>query len=121
MTKVLLIEDDVWLAELEAGVLHKASYEVAVAHHAPAAIELVDEFKPDVIVSDVLLAGSTVFALLHELQSYDDTHQLPVVLCTNLADQFDVKTLQQYGIRRIVDKSTMHPSDIIAAVKVVTQ
>lgn len=119
MTKVLVIEDDVWLAELEASVLTKAGYEVAMAHHAPAAIELVDSFKPDVIVLDVLLAGSTAFALLHELQSYDDTMAVPVVLCTNLADQFSKEQLAGYGIKRVVDKTTMHPSDIVVAVKAV--
>lgn len=120
MTKVLLVEDDIWLAELEVSVLKKAGYEVASAPHAPAAIELVDSFKPDVIVLDVLLAGSTAFALLHELQSYDDTVKIPVVLCTNLADQFDKNKLDMYGIKRVVDKTTMHPSDIVAAVKAVT-
>jgi CheY-like chemotaxis protein len=120
MTKVLLIEDDVWLAELEASVLEKAEYTVQSAHHAPAAIDLVDSFKPDVIVADVLLAGSTIFALLHELQSYDDTHAIPVVLCTNLAEQFDKDMLASYGVKRVVDKSTMHPSDIVTAVRAVT-
>jgi CheY-like chemotaxis protein len=117
MTKVLLVEDDAWLAELEAGVLVKAGYEVQVAPHAPAAIELVDTFQPEVIVLDVLLAGSTAFALLNELQSYSDTGLVPVVLCTNIADQFDVNRLKEYGIKRVVDKTTMHPDDLIAAVR----
>lgn len=119
MTKILLVEDDIWLAELESSVLTKAGFEVGVAHHAPQAIELLDRLKPDVLVVDVLLAGSTIFALLHELQSYEDTNKIPVILCTNLADQFDVPTLEQYGIKRIIDKTTMHPSDIVTAVKAV--
>ncbi len=118
-TKVLLVEDDVWLGELETAVLTKAGYEVRVAPHAPAAIELVDSFKPDVLVVDVLLAGTTSFALLHELQTYQDTQQIPVVVCTNLAEQFDKKKLELYGVKRIVDKTTMHPSDIVTAVKAV--
>lgn len=119
MTKVLLVEDDKWLAELEAGVLKKEGYEAAIAPHAPAAIELVDSFKPDIIILDVLLAGTTAFALLHELQSYLDTMPIPVVLCTNLAEQFDKAQLDLYGIKRVVNKTTMHPSDIVVAVKAV--
>lgn len=119
MTKVLLVDDDVWLAELEASVLKKAAYDVAVAHHAPAAIELVDSFAPDVIILDVLLAGSTAFALLHELKTYDDTSKVPIILCTNLAEKFDRDMFDTYGIKRIVDKTTMHPSDLVAAVKAV--
>lgn len=119
MTKVVLVEDDVWLAELEASVLQKEGYEVSVAHHAPAAIELIDQVQPDVLIVDVLLAGSTVFSLLHELQTYDDTGRIPVILCTNLAEQFDKQKLASYGISRVIDKTTMHPSDIVAAVKAV--
>jgi len=117
--KVLLVEDDAWLSELETSVLEDAGYTVKTAPHALAAIELIDSMKPDVIILDVLLGGATAFALLHELQSYDDTHQIPVVLCTNLAEQFDKKQLEAYGVQRIVDKMTMHPSDIVTAVKAV--
>lgn len=117
MTRVLLVEDDAWLAEVEAGVISDAGYEVVIAPHAPAAIELVDSFRPEVIVLDVLLAGSTAFALLNELQSYSDTGTVPVILCTSIADQFDAKKLNEYGVNRVVDKTTMHPADLIAAIR----
>jgi DNA-binding response OmpR family regulator len=118
--RVLLVEDDVWLAELEASIISDAGYEVLIAPHAPAAIDLVDSFHPEVIVLDVLLAGSTAFALLNELQSYSDTGLVPVVLCTNIADQFDVSKLKEYGVMKVVDKTTMHPEDLIAAIKSVS-
>jgi DNA-binding response OmpR family regulator len=117
--KILIVEDDTWLSEHEASVLRQAGFTVEVAPHAMAAIEYVDHNRPNAIVLDVLLGGSTGFALLHELQSYSDTHQIPVVLCTNLAEQFDAKQLALYGVKRIVDKTTMHPSDIVAAIKAV--
>lgn len=120
MTKVLVVEDDVWLGELEATVLTKEGYEVAIAPHAIEAIERVETFQPDVIVSDMLLAGTTVFAFLHELQSYTDTNTIPVILCTNLADHMTQEQLGTYGVKRVIDKTTMHPSDIVAAVRSVT-
>lgn len=119
MTRVLLVEDDAWLAEMEASVLTKHGYEVAIAPHALAAIDLIDSFSPEVIILDVLLAGSTAFAFLHELQSHPDTRSIPVVLCTNVAEQFSLTALEAYGVRRLVDKSTMHPSDLVAAIKAV--
>jgi DNA-binding response OmpR family regulator len=119
MTKVLLVEDDHWLAEMEASVLVKAGYEVEIAPHALAAIELVDTFMPDLIILDVLLAGSTGFAFLNELQSHGDTKEIPVVLCTNLAEQFSDTQLDLYGVKRVVDKSTMYPSDLVVAVRAV--
>jgi twitching motility two-component system response regulator PilH len=119
MTTVLLVEDDAWLADMEARVLHGAGYKVHVAAHALAAIDLIDEMTPDVIILDVLLAGSTAFSLLNELQSHEDTNSVPVILCTNLAEQFDSTQLKLYGVKRIVDKTTMHPNDLVVAVKAV--
>lgn len=117
MTRVLLIEDDRWLAELYASVLQKEGYVVDVVHHAPAAMAVIEKTVPSVIVADVLLAGSTIFPLLHELQSYGDTGAIPVVLCTNLADQFDLEGLKTYGVVRIIDKTTIEPADVVASVK----
>lgn len=121
MTRVLLVEDDAWLSEMEEKVLAEAGYDVVSAPHALAAIELLDSFVPDVIILDVLLTGSTAFAFMNELQSHPDTNKIPVVLCTNLAEQFSSSQLKAYGVRRVVDKTTMHPSDLVVAVRAVTE
>ena len=115
--QVLLVEDDPWLAELEADVLTQAGYEVTLSPHAPSAIVKIDENQPDIIILDVLLTGSTAFALLHELQSYGDTKIVPVILCTNMADSLRLEDLKAYGVRRIIDKSTMEPGDLPAAIR----
>lgn len=120
MTKVLLVEDDAWLAEVEVSVLKAEGYEVRHVPHALAAIDAIDADIPDAIILDVLLAGTTAFALMNELQSHSDTHQIPIVLCTNLADQFELKHLEEYGVKRVIDKTTMHPTDLVVAVKAVT-
>lgn len=117
MSTVLLVEDDPWLAELEASVLVEAGYTVIHSPHAPSAIAKIDEQQPDIIVLDVLLTGSTAFALLHELQSYGDTKQVPVILCTNMAEHLKLTDLATYGVRRIIDKTTMEPADLPAAIR----
>lgn len=115
--KILLVEDDPWLAELEERVLSKEGYKVRIAPDGDAAIDLIDDELPDLIVLDMLLTGTTAFALLHALQSYGDTGPIPVVICTNMAENLELDELAAYGVRRIVDKSTMQPADLIAAVR----
>ena len=114
---VLVVEDDVWLAELEVRALTKGGFHAVHAPHAPAAMVAIDKVKPDVLVLDVLLGGATIFALLHELQSYDDTGAIPIILCTNMADSLHLDELKSYGVRRVVDKTTMKPDDLVAAVR----
>ena len=114
---VLVVEDDEWTAEHEKKVLEDAGYQVALAPHALSAIVTIDEVRPDVLVLDVLLTGSTGFALLHELQSYVDTSALPIIVCTNAAESLRLEDLASYGVKRILDKSTMHPEDLAVAVR----
>lgn len=107
-----------WLAEQFGRTLQ--DYEVHYAPHALAAIDLIDEVKPAAIILDVLLTGATAFTLLHELQSYTDTAMVPIVLCTNMAADLQIEELESYGVRRILDKATMQPDDLVAAVRSVT-
>ena len=114
---ILLIEDDVWLADLERTELLNAGYTVTVAHNALEAIDAIDTTPPDVIVADVLLVGTTVFTLLNELQSYSDTGTIPVVLYSGIAEQFSSSQLEHYGVRRVVDKTTMERDALAVAVR----
>lgn len=114
---VLVVEDDMWLAGLEIDVLESAGFQVIHAAHAPSAIEKVDEAIPDVIIVDLLLTGTTAIALLHELQSHTDTKHVPVVVCTNMADSLSLEELAPYGVKRILDKTVMHPDDLAVAVR----
>lgn len=115
--RVVVIEDDEWLAEQYLRVLRRSGYEAYHAAHALAAIDTIDSVKPHAVVMDVLLTGTTALVLLHELRSHPDLALIPIVLVSNLADQIELDDVASYGVKRILDKSTMHPDDIAAAVR----
>ena len=120
MTKkhtILIVEDDDWLAEQYGRVLSEAGYMVEFAPHALAAMDAVDTVRPDVILLDLLLAGPNAFTLLHELQSHTDLASIPVIMCTNSADQIAAEDLAAYGVLQVLDKATVLPHEIVAAVK----
>jgi CheY-like chemotaxis protein len=120
MTKaknVLIVEDDEWVAEQHIRVLETAGYKAQYVTNALDAIESVDTRLPDVIVLDVLLTGQNAFTLLHELRSHADLAGIPVILCTNSADALPSEDIAVYGVRQVLDKTTMQPDDLIAAVK----
>lgn len=115
--QILVVEDDPWLAEQYQRVLEKAEYEVRLAPHAIAAIDMIDEALPDVIILDVLLTGPNGFTLLHELRSYPDLSTVPVILCSNTIEHLSLDDLKPYGIREILNKATMQPDDLQKAIK----
>lgn len=121
MTRVLLVEDDAWLADSYRHILDGAGFETQCARDGHEAIRLVETFTPDCIVADVLLEGQTVIGLLHELQSYDDTAQTPVVICTALSHPgIQLEQLHQYGVRAVLDKATLTPEQLLQTVREAT-
>lgn len=120
MSRVLIVEDDVWLAEYYQRLCRQSGFESRHALNALDAMAMIDDDAPDVIILDMLLAATTGLTLLHELQSYGDLAAIPVIVCTNSAKDIDTSLLRPYGVRRVLDKTTMHPDDLVAAVRSVT-
>ena len=120
MKRVVIVEDDVWLAAHFRRVLERAGFAVIVAHDGVAAIDVIDEAMPDAIVMDVLLGGSTAPALLHELQSHYDLAATPVVLVSNIAERVVEERMQKYGVRRVFDKADITPEQLVMCLREVT-
>ena len=107
---IFIIEDDALLAAHYARLLK--SYETKVFSNAIDAVNSIEEQKPALIILDLLLDGPTGFSLLNELQSYPDTSNIPIILITSLAEDLAGSNLKPYGVVKVLNKSTMHPSEI---------
>lgn len=114
---VLVIEDDQWFSALVKKTLERERFAVTAANNTIEGIAEINKKVPDVIILDFFMPGPNALVLLHELQSYGDTTQVPVILCTNNASDIPKDTLSAYGVMAVLDKTTMHPDDVVAAVR----
>lgn len=117
MSRVLVIESEPWLSEHFERVLKKHEFTVASVPHAYAAMDEINEEQPDAIVMGLLLNGADGMALLHELQSYVDTASVPVIICSDRANELSLDELKPYGVERLIDTGVMKPDDLPAAVR----
>jgi len=118
MKNILLVEDDHWLAASYGRILKGEGYEVSLVSDGASAMHYIEEHVPDCIVADVMLEGHTIFALLQELQSYDDTRHIPVILCSSLDhDVLSEARLHEYGVVRVLNKATLTPDSLDLAIK----
>lgn len=115
---VLIVEDDNWLAESYSLILTQAGWTARTVHSAKKALEAIDEKIPDVVLLDVLLPGANAVELMHELQSYSDTKNLPIVLCTTLTHQhLNRDNLEKYGVRAVLNKARLTPQHLLNALQ----
>lgn len=119
MYTVAVIEDDKWLMQHYRRILEREKFKVVTATHPAQAIDVIDDAKPAVILLDMLLAGTSALVLLHELQSHPDLAKIPIIIASNSAEAMTIEQLQPYGVRRLLDKGSMHPDDIAVACRAV--
>lgn len=114
MPKILLIEDDYWLAQSYMRVLSSHSCQHVV--DAQAAMDIVDGTLPDVILADVMLEWGTVIDLFHELQSHGDTANIPIVVCTGIGLAVRLEDMRSYGVVALLDKQSLSPAKLRSAI-----
>jgi len=114
---VLIIEDDTWFAQQQTRILETAGFIVRHAVDGLAGIEAIDTSTPDAVILDIFLPGPNALVLLHEMQSHADLASIPVVICTNSVAVLPQTSLTAYGVKAVLDKATMRPHDLVAAIK----
>lgn len=119
MTKpsVLVIESEPWLGEQYERTLTKNGFNVILTSNAYSAIEIIDDVQPAAIVMGLLLSGASGLSLLHELQSYVDTADIPIIVCSGSPTAVSIEELRPYGIVGILDTGSMRPGDLPAAIR----
>lgn len=115
--KILLVEDDKWFAESLINSFSNIRPDFKLKHSLSAAeaIIAIDEFQPDLILLDLVLSNINGLTLLQEMQSYDDTKKIPIIILTSMAAELDMATLSKLGVRKILDKASVSPQEIITA------
>ena len=112
MKKLLIVEDDKNWADILCSYAAAVGADTRVVVSGGQAMEMIDNWQPDAIVLDMLLAGETAVALLNELRAHADLARLPVVVCSNAG--VNLADLRPFGVRALLDKASMQPDEVRA-------
>ncbi len=98
--KTVLVVDDV-LSELELMIqyLREGGYNVISASDAQDALNKAIAQKPDAIVTDVVMPGTSGFELCRSLKRNPETQKMPIVVCTSKNQDID----RLWGMKQGVD------------------
>lgn len=111
MKRILVAEDDKFLSNAYKIKLSKAGFEVKLASNGEEAVKEVLEFKPDLILLDLVMPGKDGFFVLEELNKSNT--KIPVIIASNLGQQEDIKKGLSLGAKDYFVKSEVQLEDII--------
>jgi len=80
--KILIIDDDIDALKILQKILTRENYEVEVLSQWHDAFTLVNTFKPQVILLDILLSGIDGRHISKQLKVNEQTRNIPIILIT---------------------------------------
>lgn len=86
-SRVLIVEDNVDLAYGLQTVLEIEGYEVTIAKDGPTGLSTVDDFRPHLIILDLMLPGLNGYQVLKEIRRGDPS--TPVLVLTARGEEAD--------------------------------
>ena len=92
--KILVIEDDVNIAELLRLYLEKEGFEVSIAPDGGKGVSEFERFKPDLVLLDIMLPVMDGWAVCREIRS---TSKVPIIMLTAKGETFDKVTGLEMG------------------------
>ena len=113
--RVLIVDDDANIAELISLYLAKECYETRIVYDGEEALRVFPEFKPHIILLDLMLPGIDGYQVCRELRA---TSQVPIIMLSAKGEIFD-KVL---GLELGADDYMIKPFDskeLVARVKAV--
>lgn len=113
MIKLLIIEDDSFLKEIEIEKFNKNGFDT-VTTMTVAEIEVyLKEKTPDIILLDLMLPNVDGFQILSMLTSNEKTKNVPIFIFSNLSDEKEIKRAMDAGAKEFLVKSNYTLDELI--------
>ncbi|MFH1667596.1 MAG: response regulator [Candidatus Komeilibacteria bacterium] len=115
--KVLVAEDDHFLAKIYKIKLAKEGINAEIATDGNEALAKIKELKPDLVLLDLVMPGKDGFEILEDLQSDKGLKKIPIIILSNLGQEADIIKGKSYGIVDYFIKSDISIHDVVKKIK----
>ncbi|MGI6491540.1 MAG: response regulator transcription factor, partial [Peptococcaceae bacterium] len=116
MPRILVVDDEKNILELVRFNLEREGYQVLVTLDGARALELARSEIPDLILLDVMLPEIDGFEVCRELRMDPATKEIPIVMLSARADEFDRVLGLELGADDYITKP-FSPRELIARVR----
>jgi PAS domain S-box-containing protein len=115
--RVLVVDDETDMQQLALVILQQAGATVQVANSAAEALEKMESFQPNLLISDLGMPEVDGYMLLRQIrQRYPASQQIPAIAVSAYATEYDRRKAIEAGFQRHLAKP-IEPQDLVATVQ----
>jgi two-component system chemotaxis response regulator CheY len=103
MAKILIIDDEIKLRETIGELLSFVGYDIFEAQDGKEGLEKVKEFKPDLILCDIMMPVLDGYGFM-EVHRISDYSYIPVIFLTAMVEQKDKEKAIDLGVKEYFKK-----------------
>lgn len=112
-SKILIVDDDLHLCEIIRAYCENEGFQVAAAHNCDAASKLVENFRPDLIVLDIMLTNENGIQWCQTVRNV--TSAVIIFLSSRQEDEVKIRALTDGGDDYVT--KPISPKVLIAKIK----
>ena len=110
---VMVVDDEPALVDIYSTAFKAAGFRVVTAADGVAALANAIEHRPNLIILDIIMPLKDGFETLRDLKANPKTSQIPVIILSNLGQEFEVKRGLSLGAASFLIKADMEPTTLI--------
>ena len=116
--RVLIVEDEPWIAEMYAIGLQRDGWQVEIAPTAEEGLRQALSTPPDLLLLDIMLPGMDGVEMLSRLRSNPQTQNLPVLVLSNSPGlSGKLQRARSLGILGWLTKSSTTPRELASEIR----
>lgn len=115
--KILLVEDDDSLASVYQTRLQAEGFDIRRVPNGEEALSATLEYKPDLILLDVMMPKVSGFDVLDILRNTPETVNVKIIMLTALSQDSDKERATSLGVDDYLVKSQVVIADVVDRIK----
>jgi len=115
--KILLVEDDDALASVYQTRLQAEGFDIRRVPNGEDALAAALEYKPNLILLDVMMPKVSGFDVLDILRNTPETADIKIVMLTALSQDSDKERAESLGVDDYLVKSQVVIADVVERIK----
>jgi DNA-binding response OmpR family regulator len=117
MSKILIVEDDIFLGDVLTQKLKTSGYDVALSRDGASGLEKLRSWKPDLLLLDIVLPKVNGYEVLEAKQKEKAIAAIPVIVISNSGQPVEINRALALGVKDYLVKAQFDPDEVLVKIQ----